>query len=314
MKRTILVTGGAGFIGAALARDLILRGNEVVVADNLSTGYLENIPKDAIFVEMDISDPSHYDRLPDLKFDAILHLAAQSSGEASFRDPWYDFNSHATATFLLLEYCRKKGIDRFIYGSSMSVYGNPEYLPVDERHRVQPKTYYASGKLAAEAYVGLFSTLGVNTTVFRMFSVYGPNQNLANKMQGMVSIYLSFILEKIPITVKGSKERFRDFIYIDDVVNAWLTALDNPASFGKTYNLGGGRKTTVGELLSLMTECAGNPEYPVEFASETPGDQFGLYANTASLERDIRWKPSTDLRTGLNTMLDFYRTKTVTLS
>lgn len=314
MKRTILVTGGAGFIGAALTRKLILQGDEVVVADNLSTGYLENVPKGATFVEMDISDPCHYDRLPDLKFDAVLHLAAQSSGEASFRNPWYDFNSHATATFLLLEHCRKKGINRFIYGSSMSVYGNPEYLPVDELHRTQPKTYYASGKLAAEAYVELFSTLGVDTTVFRMFSVYGPNQNLANKMQGMVSIYLSFILENIPITVKGSRERFRDFIYIDDVVNAWLTALDNPASFGKTYNLGGGRKTTVGELLSLMMECAGNPEYPVEFAGETPGDQFGLYANTASLERDMGWKPRTDLCAGLNAMLDFYRAKMTSLS
>lgn len=309
MKRTILVTGGAGFIGAALSRELVRRGDDVVVADNLSTGYRENIPKDASFVEMDISDPSHYDRLPNLKFDAVLHLAAQSSGEASFQDPWYDFNSHATATFLLLEHCRKKEINRFLYASSMSVYGNPEYLPVDERHRVQPKTYYASGKLAAEAYVKLFSSFGVDTTVFRMFSVYGPNQNLANKMQGMVSIYLSFILENKPITVKGSRERFRDFVYIADVVDAWLTALDNPVSFGKTYNLGGGRKTTVGELLSLMTECVGKPEYPVEFAGETPGDQFGLYANMESLERDVGWKPRTDLHTGLNAMLDFYRTK-----
>jgi UDP-glucose 4-epimerase len=309
VKRNFLVTGGAGFIGAALAKALVRRGNRVVVADNLSTGYRENVPADAEFVEMDMSDPVHYGRLPDMKFDAVLHLAAQSSGEASFQDPWYDFNSHVTATFLLLEYCRKNGTQRFLYASSMSVYGAAEYLPVDEKHRVQPKAYYSAGKLAAEAYLSLFSTLGVDSTVFRMFNVYGPNQNLANKMQGMVSIYLSFILENKPITVKGAKERFRDFVYIDDVVDAWLCALDNPASFGKTYNLGAGRKTTVEELLSLMTECVGNPDYPVEFAGGTPGDLFGLYANIESLQRDLGWQPRTDLRAGLRAMLDFYRGK-----
>ncbi len=309
MKRNFLVTGGAGFIGAALTQKLVLLGNQVVVADNLSTGYRENVPKGAGFVEMDISNPAHYERLPDLKFDAALHLAAQSSGEASFQDPWYDFNSHVTGTFLLLEHCRKKGIRRFLYASSMSVYGAAEYLPVDEKHQVQPKAYYSAGKLAAEAYLSLFSTLGVDSTVFRMFNVYGPNQNLANKMQGMVSIYLSFILENKPITVKGAKERFRDFIYIDDVVDAWLGALDNPASFGKTYNLGAGRKTTVAELLALMTECAGNPDYPVEFSGGTPGDLFGLYANIGALQQDIGWQPRTALREGLRAMLDFYRDK-----
>lgn len=309
MKRNFLVTGGAGFIGSALARELLRRGNDVVVADNLFTGYRENVPEGAVFIEMDISNPVHYDRLADMKFDAVLHLAAQSSGEASFHDPWYDFNSHVTGTFLMLEYCRKKGTPRLLYASSMSVYGTPEYLPVNEDHRPQPMTYYASGKLAAEAYIKLYSSLGVDTTVFRMFSVYGPNQNLANKMQGMVSIYLSFILENQPITVKGSKERFRDLVYIDDIVDAWLTALDSPAAFGKTYNLGTGHKTTVGELLSLMTKCAGNPDYPVEFTDGTLGDQFGLYADIGSLHRDLGWQPRTDLRTGLCAMLDFYRAK-----
>jgi UDP-glucose 4-epimerase len=307
MKRNFLVTGGAGFIGAAVARALVDNGDTVVVADNLSTGYRGNIPAGCRFVEMDVSNREHFQRLPDDKFDAIFHLAAQSSGEASFQDPWYDFNSHATATFLLLELCRKRGISRFLYGSSMSIYGDPQYLPVDERHPASPKTFYAAGKLAAEAYVSLHSTLGIGTTVFRMFSVYGPNQNLANKMQGMASIYLSFILENKPILVKGSRERFRDFVYIDDVVDAWLSALDKPAAFGKTYNLGTGRQTTVSDLLQTMTACAGNPDYPIEFSGNTPGDQFGMYADIGRLRADLGWEPRWSLEQGLASMLDSYK-------
>lgn len=307
MRQNFLVTGGAGFIGAAIARALVRSGDNVVVVDNLSTGYRANVPAGCRFVEMDVSKPEHYARLSDEKFDAVFHLAAQSSGEASFQDPWCDFNSHATATFLLLELCRKSGTPRFLYGSSMSIYGDSQYLPADENHPIQPKTYYAAGKLAAEAYVRLHSSLGLATTVFRMFSVYGPNQNLANKMQGMVSIYLSFILENKPILVKGAKERFRDFIYIDDVVAAWLKALDNPATFGKTYNLGTGRPTTVGELLRVMTECSGNPDYPVEFSGNTPGDQFGMYADIGRLRADLGWEPGWSLDDGLAAMLAFFK-------
>lgn len=314
MSKTFLVTGGAGFIGSAIAHALANRGDKVVVADNLSTGYRENVPDGCRFIEMDASNPEHYGLLSEYKFDAVFHLAAQSSGEASFQDPWYDFNSHATATFLLLDHCRRNGIRRFLYASSMSVYGDPEYLPVDEAHRVQPKTYYAAGKLAAESYVKLHASLGLETTVFRMFSVYGPNQNLANKMQGMVSIFLSYILENRPITVKGSRERFRDFVYIDDVVDAWLRALDNPASFGKTYNLGAGRQTTVEKLLMTLAECAGNPDYPIEFSGSTPGDQFGLYANVGCLRSDLGWEPRWSLRDGIASMFDFYKRKTTTQS
>lgn len=307
MSRTFLVTGGAGFIGSAIAQSLVKQGDIVVVADNLSTGYRENIPNSCQFVEMDVSVRKHYSRLPDIAFDAIFHLAAQSSGEASFSDPWIDFNSHAVATFLLLEYCRLKGIRRFLYASSMSIYGDPDCLPVDEDQPTRPKTYYAAGKLAAETYVNLHATLGMATTIFRMFSVYGPNQNLANKMQGMVSIYLSYLLEHQPIVVKGSSERFRDFVYIDDVVDAWLSVLDNPMTFSKTYNLGTGVKTTVGQLLHAMKSSAREPNFPIEYANNTPGDQFGMFADVTALKVDTGWFPRHDLCDGLAKMIGFHR-------
>ena len=302
----MLVTGGAGFIGSALARALIARGTDVVVADDLSTGYRENVPPEATFVELDLGDRGHYSRLERVPFDSVFHLGEQSSGEASFVDPWSDFNSHATATFLLLDLCRRRGIRRFLYASSMSVYGDARYQPVDEAHPTAPKTFYAAGKLAAEAYVRLHSTLGLDTTVFRMFSVYGPNQNLANKMQGMASIFLSFILEGTPIVVKGSKDRFRDFIHVDDVVRAWLLAWDNAASFGQTYNLGTGRKTTVEMLLNALKAACDAPEHPIKYVEGTPGDQHGLVAGINKIKNEIEWSPNVELQTGVATMAKFH--------
>lgn len=303
----MLVTGGAGFIGSALARALLSRGKRVVVVDNLSTGRRQNVPAGCEFVEMDAGDRSQYHKLSAARFDAVLHLAGQSSGEASFLDPWSDFNSHVTSTLLLLNLCRERGVSRFLYASSMSVYGDPETFPVGEDAPVHPKTFYAAGKLAAESYVALFQGLGVDTTVFRMFSVYGPNQNLANKLQGMVSIYLSYLLEERPILVKGRKERFRDFIFIDDVVDAWLAALDNPASFGRVYNLGSGTRTTVEDLLGSLTAAAGMNGHPVEYGGGTPGDQFGMVADIGRITRELRWTPNWSLQSGLMRMVESYR-------
>jgi UDP-glucose 4-epimerase len=290
-----------------VARALIARQVAVVVADNLSTGYRENVPPEAEFVEMDVGDPAHYVRLDRIEFGSVFHLGAQSSGEASFADPWYDFRSHAAATFLLLEQCRKRGVKRFVYGSSMSVYGDPQYLPVDERHPTNPKSFYGAGKLAAEGYVRLHSGLGLDTTIFRMFSVYGPGQNLANKMQGMASIYLSYMLEGAPITVKGSKERFRDLVYIDDVVSAWLHAWGDSRSFGQTYNLGTGAKTTVEALLRNLAESFDAPDYPVEFAAGTPGDQHGMVASIDKLKSELGWAPAWALGPGIAAMVKSYR-------
>lgn len=299
-----IVTGGAGFIGSHIASRVVAEGHRVTVLDNLSTGYESNIPTGADFIRMDVGDEKSYERLKNLSCDGVFHLAAQSSGEASFSDPRGDFNSHALGTFNLLEWCRNRGGKRFLYASSMSVYGDPQVLPVSEDHRYHPKTYYAAGKISAEAYVKLHQTLGLNTTVFRMFSVYGPGQNLANKAQGMVSIYLSYMLEGTPVVVKGVKERFRDLIYIDDVVEAWVMSLHQPKTYGQTYNLASGRKTNVEELLNKMRKAFGSEDYPIEFQTSTPGDQFGVVADVSRIQWDLCWSAKVDLETGLGKMID----------
>jgi len=304
-NRHVLVTGGAGFIGSHVAARLISDGYKVTVLDNLSTGKIENIPKEADFIELDLGKQESYCNLENLTCSHVFHLAGQSSGEASFDNPYYDLMSHVMSAFWLLDWCKRQGVSRFLFASSMSVYGDPSFLPVDENHSIAPKTFYGAGKAAAEAYVRLYQTIGIDTTIFRLFSVYGPGQNLDNRKQGMVSIFLSYLLEKKEVVVKGEKGRFRDFVYIDDVVDAWLASLGNPVTSGKTYNLASGRKTTVGQLLEGLKHSFGCPEHPVEFKDGTLGDQFGALADISLVRRDIGWAPRVSLKEGLRRMVTY---------
>lgn len=304
-KQHIIVTGGAGFIGSHIASRLISKGNKVTVLDNLSTGKEENIPRGADFIKIDLGKENSYTYLENINCDAVFHLAGQSSGEASFKDPFYDLQSHILSTFWLLEWCKKKGVSRFLYTSSMAVYGDPNYLPIDENHPMQPKTFYAAAKISAEAYVKIYQTLGINTTILRLFSVYGPGQNLDNKMQGILSIFLSYMIENVPVIVKGSKDRFRDFVYIDDVVDAFIASYNNPVAYGKVYNVASGEKTKVENLLNALRNSLEHKDYPIEYREGTPGDQFGVVADITRITQEISWRPKISLQTGLNKMAKF---------
>lgn len=299
-----LVSGGGGFIGSHIARRLVERGDQVVVLDNLSTGQQENVPPGVLLVNTDISRPEGLRVIPEERFDACLHLAAQSSGEISHEEPGRDLNTNALGTLLLLEWCRRRGVRRFLYASSMGVYGLTEQLPVRESQPRDPYSFYGISKQAAEQYVRYYSKQGMDTTIFRMFNVYGPSQNLANMKQGMVSIYLAFLTREEPILVRGSLNRFRDFIYIDDVVEAWVKALHDPATYGQVYNLASGRKILVRELIAELVQAWGHdPQtYPILEAEGTPGDQFGIYADITSLSRAIGWQPRVPLSEGLRRM------------
>lgn len=301
---TILITGGAGFIGSHLARWCINKGYTPLVVDNCSTGREENVPTGAEFIRGDITDPALYTRLVSYQIDAVFHLAAQSSGEVSFDDPVADMRVNTLGTLQMLEHCKKNGINRFIYASSMAAYGNPDNNPVCEDIFCRPLSFYGISKRCSEEYVNHYSGAGIHTTIFRMFSVYGPGQNLSNMKQGMVSIFLAYVLQNEPVIIKGSLERFRDFIYINDVCRAWMDALFNASSYGKTYNLATGKKTTVGELVRLVCSAMNrDPDsYPVVVSGVTPDDQFGLYADISRLTHDIGWTPGHDLKRGLDEM------------
>ena len=299
-----LITGGAGFIGSNLAHRLLENNNDVIIVDNLLTGRLSNVPPEAEFLELDIGAPDVIQQLPDTPVDAVLHLGAQSSGEISFERPEYDVLTNTLGSLNLLRWCMATGTQRFVYASSMSVYGDVGDDPIAEDHCPQPKSFYGITKLAGEHYVNAFSRQGLKTTIFRMFNVYGPGQNLENLKQGMVSIYLSFVLNEKLLLVRGSSQRFRDLVYIDDVVAAWLTVLQNPASFGRTYNLGSGTKTYVHELVrGILLAFGKDPEtYPVQYAEGTPGDQFGIWADVRRITEEVCWSAQVGLSQGLRTM------------
>lgn len=302
--RKALVTGGAGFIGSHLADRLLKEGWQVHVIDNLSTGFRNNIPEKAEFTLLDISKDDFISKLPNDSFDAIFHLAAQSSGEISFDDPAYDLKTNCLSTLLLLDWCLKNRIKRFIYTSSMSIYGDQDRQPVKEDYVPSPKSFYGVGKLASEKYLEIYLKLGIQGTSLRLFNVYGPGQNMENLRQGMVSIYMAYILKKEEILVKGALNRFRDLTYIDDVVDAYLRCLDNQNTFGKVYNVASGVKTTVKELITKELSAFGyDPaDYPVKVVDNTPGDTFGIYADITSIRKDVKWMPKVDLVSGLEKM------------
>lgn len=314
-RKDIIVTGGAGFIGSHLARRLLAEGYRVWVVDDLSTGFESNIPAGAEFVEMDISDSKSYGRMPSGNICALLHLAAQTSGEISYEKPELDLTTNAMGTLLLLNWCLENSVPRFVYASSMAVYGDVATLPVSETETCQPLSFYGISKLTAEDCIRNFSQRGLKTTIFRIFSTYGPGQDLNNLKQGMVSIYLSFLLKEQPILVKGSRERFRDYIYIDDVVDAWMVAMDDEKTFGKTYNLGTGRKTLVLDLIEEEIRAFGSDpnSYPVIDAEPTPADQFGLYADISQVKSDLNWFPKVSLSEGLGKMIEWAKKQNDTI-
>lgn len=298
-----LVTGAAGFIGAAVSKKLIELGNKAVTIDNLSTGFRESIPHGVKFIKGNCQDIKTIKKLKGEKFDAILHIAGQSSGEISFDDPVYDLQTNVQSTLLLLNYAREMGCKKFIYASSMSVYGDKLTGPVKEYDSCECKSFYAVGKLASENYMRIYQQFGVNSVSLRLFNVYGSGQNMKNLRQGMLSIYLAMALKDKKILVKGSPERFRDFVYIDDVVNAFILALENKTRF-EIFNVATGVSTTVKDLIEEIRKKL-TFKIEVSYAGNTPGDLFGVSGNIEKIKNSIGWEPKVLLNEGLDKMINY---------
>lgn len=301
-----LVTGAAGFIGSALAKRLVDEGNMVVTIDNLSTGYVENIPDGVEFIKGNTYDPEVINQLNKYKFDAIFHLAGQSGGVACWDDPIYDMNSNITATLMLLDYARLTGCKTFVYASSMSVYGDENPCPVREDDNLKPKSFYAVGKMASEQYMRIYSNeYGIKCTALRFNNTYGPGQNMANLKQGMVSIYLAYAIKDRHIPVLGDKNRYRDFVYIDDQVEACvLASRGNEDELFNVYTTATNRKTTCEKLVELIRSYLPF-EVTVKYEGSTQGDQFGIYCSYEKINNSLGWEPKTKLEDGLKTMVEW---------
>ena len=275
MKKKILITGCAGFIGSSIAKSLILKKYDIYGIDNLSTGNKNNVPKGVKFIKGRCEDDKILKKIKSIKFQTIIHFAGQSSGEKSFYDPMEDLNSNFYSTVKLINYAHNNRCKHFIYASSMSVYGDVSNQAVSETKKCKPISFYGASKLASENYINLFKKKKLNSTILRIFNVYGPGQNLNSSKHGMISIYLSQIFKNKKLIVKGSKNRSRDFIYIDDVVNIVLKVIGNKKCFNKTLNIGSGKKYTIYQVIKKMKQvCKIN--FSVHYSKSTPLDQFHI--------------------------------------
>lgn len=302
----LLVTGGAGFVGSHLAGSLLADGHEVDVIDDLSTGEARNVPSGAELIELDLGAPGAASKLPDRDYAAILHLAGQSSGEKSFDDPLRDLDANARSTVLLADWALARGIPALVHASSMGVYGQPAELPVGEETEPRPISWYGASKLAAERALAVAGERGLRTVSLRMFSIYGPGQDLSEMRQGMVSIFLAMLLRGEPVEVHGALDRVRDFVYVDDCVAAWRRALDSDVS--GAFNVGTGKGTSVQELVAALIAAAGLPEdHPVHSIGTTPGDQTAMIADPRRAAAQLAWEAKTTLEDGLAAMVRWAR-------
>ena len=311
--RSALVTGGAGFIGSHLAERLLGAGYRVHILDNESTGERANVPPDATYQRGDTADAGDVRAAFEAgragrsrSFDLVFHVAGQASTIRSFANPTGDFATNAVGTLNVVQACLEWGTPRLLFASSMTVYGHPARVPVREDEPCLPISYYGISKYAAERFIlatAARSDLAApfHATAFRMFNVYGPRQRLDNPYQGVVGFFLGSALQGAPITIHGTGEQSRDFVYIGDVADAWLAAVDAPQAFNRVYNLGEGRRRSINALVDSILAAVGRSraDYPLQWGPRRPGDQEHMEADVSRLRADLGWAPATPFDEGM---------------
>ncbi|MEI7541837.1 MAG: SDR family NAD(P)-dependent oxidoreductase [bacterium] len=312
MEKTVLVTGGAGFIGSNMTDALLDSGYKVIVVDNLSTGLKENINSKALFIKGDVRNPKDLDKVFKNKIDAIFHIAGCASTIKSFDDPAADLNTNVLGTINIINYAIKYKVNRLLYASSMTSYGVPDAIPVKETMGTRPIAYYGITKYAGERYVlatGLRTDMGfkLNTTAFRMFNVYGRRQSLTNPYQGVVSIFIGNVLRGEAVTVFGDGLQSRDYVHISDVAKAWIGAIDNKKSFNEVFNLGSGIRVSVNQLIDITLKSFGKTRKTnkVIYKTARPGDQRHMQADISKTAKLLKWKPMIQFKDGLRDVINW---------
>jgi UDP-glucose 4-epimerase len=308
---SVLVTGGAGFIGSHLAAALLERGDDVIVLDSLSTGSRDNVHAHAQFVEGDVADPDSvreaFRRGP---LDAVLHVAGQASIAKSFAEPERDLRVNVVGTLNVVQQAIASGVPRLVHASSMTAYGEPRTIPTPESEPCIPVSNYGVTKYAAERYVhvnGARDDIELAVTSLRMFNVYGERQSLTNPYQGVLAIFIGNVLRGEPITIHSDGLQTRDFVYVGDVVDAWLRVLDDPGTGGRVYNVGSGRETTIAELARAVARACGHDEWEIATGPAQLGDLRRSCADVRGLQSATGWQPATSLDDGMRRTVDWAR-------
>jgi nucleoside-diphosphate-sugar epimerase len=301
MANHILVTGGAGFIGAHIVRRLVKEGHRVRVVDNLSTGSLQRLADvvSAIeFTEADLAEPSICDDVV-AGIEFVIHQAAIPSVQRSIQDPVASNRSNITATLNLLESCRKCNVRRLIYAASSSAYGDTETLPKREDMPPNPLSPYALQKLVGERYCQLYHELyGLETVCLRYFNVFGPGQDPHSEYSAVIPKFISRILARQPLTVFGDGEQSRDFTYVENVVRGNLAALYARQAAGKVFNVAYGERTSLNTLIQILERILG-VKAAIRYEMARKGDVRHSLADLRLARSVLGYEPKIGVEEGL---------------
>jgi len=294
---TILVTGGAGFIGSHVVDMLVDRGYHALVVDSLATGRLGNVNPSACFTDVDVSDANLSKVFEEhVDISAVIHLAAQTSVSVSWARPIQDLRSNGIGILNLLECCRQHEVGYFLFASSAAVYGDSEHIPIPETAPTSPQSPYALTKHLGEEYVRLYMReFGIRTCVMRFANVYGPRQRNDGEA-GVVAIFAEAIKHERKIEIHGDGLQTRDFVYVGDVVDAMGRALERKV--GGDFNIGTGTQTSILHLYRIMAGISGIDGQP-GFANSRPGDIRTSALNSEKAFRELAWEAQMDLESGL---------------
>jgi UDP-glucose 4-epimerase len=302
----ILVTGAAGFIGSHVVDTYLANGYEVVAVDDLSTGRLSNLNPAATFYQLDIRSSELEQVFEKERPDYVNHHAAQMDVRRSVADPLFDADVNILGSINLIENARKFNVKRFIYISSGgAVYGEPEYLPCDEAHPVNPICQYGASKYTIEHYLYIYQHIyGLEYVVLRYANVYGPRQNPHGEA-GVVAIFTGQMLSHDQIVINGDGEQQRDFVYVGDCAQANLLALST-ASTNTVHNIGSGIGSSVNDIYRMLKEISCYDKLPY-YGPAKLGETRRIYLNTAKAASHLGWEPTVSLMDGLKITVDYFQ-------
>ena len=288
----VIVTGGAGFIGSHVVDTLIKQGIEVIILDNLSTGKKENINPKATFIECDLTKDKPLFR----DVDVVFHLAATPQVQYSMENP--TDNNNIDSLINILELSKKSGVKRFIFSSSSSVYGNPNYVPINENHPTNPLSPYALHKLVGEQYCKLYSEVyDLDTVCLRYFNAYGDRMPNKGAYRSVISIFKEQHSKKQPLNIVNDGEQRRDYVHVDDIVNANILCANSTKKLnGDIFNVGTGKSYSVNEVADMF---GGEKQY-----GEKRIEPKNSIAENAKIILDLNWEPKNKLETWISTYIE----------